>query len=118
MASSKAVKHRLVLLRHGESTWNAENRFTGWADVDLSPKGEEEARAAGRALLEAGISFDACFTSVLKRAIRTSWTVLRVLDSEWIPSQHFWRLNERSYGGLQGLNKAETAGTMPAMLQG
>lgn len=100
---------KLVLLRHGESTWNKENRFTGWTDVDLSEKGLEEARAAGKLLKEQGFSFDVAHTSVLKRAIRTLWIALDELDLMWIPVQKSWRLNERHYGGLQGLNKAETA---------
>ena len=101
--------HRLVLLRHGESHWNRENRFTGWTDVDLSQKGIEEARAAGKHLKSAGYSFDLAFTSVLKRAIRTLWIALDELDLMWIPVEKSWRLNERHYGALQGLNKAEMA---------
>lgn len=101
--------HKLVLLRHGESVWNYENRFTGWTDVDLSEKGREEAAAAGKALRGAGLTFDVAYTSVLKRAIRTLWTVLDVMDLMWLPVQRCWRLNERHYGALQGLNKAETA---------
>jgi 2,3-bisphosphoglycerate-dependent phosphoglycerate mutase len=101
--------HRVVLLRHGESTWNRENRFTGWTDVDLSVKGTEEAQTAGRLLKQEGYSFDIAFTSVLKRAIRTCWIVLDELDELWIPVERSWRLNERHYGALQGLNKAETA---------
>jgi len=100
---------KLVLLRHGESQWNKENRFTGWVDVDLSPKGVEEARAAGRAMAAAGLDFDRCHTSVLKRAIKTLWLALESMDRMWLPVAHSWRLNERHYGGLQGLNKAETA---------
>ena len=100
---------RMVLLRHGESQWNLENRFTGWTDVDLSAKGIEEAKAAGRALKDAGFIFDVAFTSVLKRAIRTLWIVLEETDRMWIPQRKSWRLNERHYGALQGLNKAETA---------
>lgn len=100
---------QLVLLRHGESTWNKENRFTGWTDVDLSEKGFEEAKAAGRLLKEKGFVFDVAHTSVLKRAIRTLWLTLDELDLMWIPVKKDWRLNERHYGGLQGLNKAETA---------
>ena len=100
---------RLVLLRHGESDWNRENRFTGWTDVDLSPKGIEEARAAGRSLAAAGLRFDLAFTSVLKRAIRTLWIGLEELDQMWLPVEKSWRLNERHYGALQGLNKAEMA---------
>ncbi|GAB4170212.1 MAG: 2,3-diphosphoglycerate-dependent phosphoglycerate mutase [Rhodocyclaceae bacterium] len=100
---------KLVLLRHGESVWNRENRFTGWTDVDLTDKGMEEASSASRLLAEAGFAFDLAFTSVLKRAIRTLWIVLDGLDRMWIPVEHSWRLNERHYGALQGLNKAETA---------
>ena len=99
----------LVLLRHGESTWNKENRFTGWTDVDLSERGREEARAAGRLLKEGGYAFDLAYTSVLKRAIRTLWIALDELDQMWLPVVGSWRLNERHYGALQGLNKAETA---------
>ena len=99
----------LVLLRHGESIWNKENRFTGWTDVDLSEKGVEEASMAGQRLLKEGYVFDLAFTSVLKRAIRTLWITLDGMDLMWIPVRHSWRLNERHYGGLQGLNKAETA---------
>jgi 2,3-bisphosphoglycerate-dependent phosphoglycerate mutase len=101
--------HKLVLLRHGESTWNRENRFTGWTDVDLSPKGVEEARAGGRQLRDGGYRFDLAFTSVLKRAIRTLWLSLEELDQMWLPVEKSWRLNERHYGALQGLNKAEMA---------
>ena len=101
--------YKVVLLRHGESTWNKENRFTGWTDVDLSEKGREEAREAGRLLKEGGYVFDLAYTSVLKRAIRTLWIALDEMDLMWIPVQKSWRLNERHYGGLQGLNKAETA---------
>ena len=100
---------RLVLLRHGESDWNRENRFTGWTDVDLSQKGIEEARTAGKLLKSGGYSFDVAFTSVLKRAIRTLWIALDELDLMWIPVQKSWQLNERHYGALQGLNKAEMA---------
>ena len=99
----------LVLLRHGESTWNKENRFTGWTDVDLSDKGRQEAAEAGRLLKEGGYVFDVAFTSVLKRAIRTLWITLDTLNLTWIPVNKNWRLNERHYGALQGLNKAETA---------
>jgi 2,3-bisphosphoglycerate-dependent phosphoglycerate mutase len=99
----------VVLLRHGESTWNKENRFTGWTDVDLSDKGREEAAAAGRLLKQDGFVFDVAYTSVLKRAIRTCWMALDELDLLWIPMIRNWRLNERHYGALQGLNKAETA---------
>jgi 2,3-bisphosphoglycerate-dependent phosphoglycerate mutase len=101
--------HRLVLLRHGESVWNRENRFTGWTDVGLTDTGVEEARAAGRLLREEGYSFDVAFTSVLKRAIQTLWLTLEELDQMWLPVQKSWRLNERHYGALQGLNKAEMA---------
>ena len=101
--------HRLVLLRHGESDWNKENRFTGWTDVDLSDKGRIEARDAGRLLLAEKFEFDVAHTSVLKRAIRTLWIVLDEMDLMWIPVHRSWRLNERHYGALQGLNKAETA---------
>jgi 2,3-bisphosphoglycerate-dependent phosphoglycerate mutase len=100
---------KLVLLRHGESTWNKENRFTGWTDVDLSEKGKEEAHKAGLILKEQGYSFEAAYTSVLKRAIRTLWITLDEMDLMWIPVYRSWRLNERHYGALQGLNKAETA---------
>jgi 2,3-bisphosphoglycerate-dependent phosphoglycerate mutase len=100
---------KLVLLRHGESVWNRENRFTGWTDVDLSAQGVEEAKDAGSALREGGFAFDVAYTSVLKRAIRTLWIVLDELDLMWIPVHNSWRLNERHYGALQGLNKAETA---------
>ena len=100
---------RLVLIRHGESTWNRENRFTGWTDVDLSDKGRGEAKEAGRLLRGEGFVFDVAYTSVLKRAIRTCWMVLDELDLLWIPMERSWRLNERHYGALQGLDKAETA---------
>ncbi len=100
---------RLVLLRHGESDWNRENRFTGWTDVDLSAKGIGEARAAGRSLAAAGLRFDLAFTSLLKRAIRTLWIGLEELDQMWLPVEKSWRLNERHYGALQGLDKAEMA---------
>ena len=99
----------LVLLRHGESTWNKENRFTGWTDVDLSDRGRDEAREAGRLLRQGGYTFDLAYTSVLKRAIRTLWIALDELDQMWLPVVKDWRLNERHYGALQGLNKAETA---------
>ncbi|MGA7986284.1 MAG: 2,3-diphosphoglycerate-dependent phosphoglycerate mutase [Burkholderiales bacterium] len=105
----QAAAHKLVLLRHGESDWNRENRFTGWTDVDLSAKGIDEARAAGRLLREEHYGFDRCFTSVLKRAIRTLWLALDEMDLMWLPVDKSWRLNERHYGALQGLNKAETA---------
>jgi 2,3-bisphosphoglycerate-dependent phosphoglycerate mutase len=101
--------HRIVFLRHGESTWNRENRFTGWTDVDLSAAGVEEARAAGRLLRAEGYAFDAAHTSVLKRAIRTLWLALEEMDRCWLPVEKSWRLNERHYGDLQGLNKAEMA---------
>ena len=100
---------KLVLVRHGESTWNKENRFTGWTDVDLSEKGRQEAQEAGEVLKTEGYIFDVAYTSVLKRAIRTLWTVLDEMDLMWIPVHRSWRLNERHYGALQGLNKAETA---------
>ena len=100
---------KLVLLRHGESVWNRENIFTGWTDVDLSEKGISEARSAGALLKKEGYAFDMAFTSRLKRAIRTLWLVLDEMDLMWIPVQRTWRLNERHYGSLQGLNKAETA---------
>jgi 2,3-bisphosphoglycerate-dependent phosphoglycerate mutase len=100
---------RLVVLRHGESAWNAENRFTGWTDVGLSEKGAQEAVRAGMRLAREGFTFDAAFTSMLKRAIKTLWIVLEEMDLMWIPVRHSWRLNERHYGALQGLNKAETA---------
>jgi len=99
----------VVLIRHGESDWNKQNRFTGWTDVDLSEKGLAEAREGGRVLKAGGYTFDVAYTSVLKRAIRTLWTVLDELDLMWIPIHHSWRLNERHYGALQGLNKSETA---------
>jgi len=101
--------YKVVLLRHGESTWNKENRFTGWTDVDLSERGREEAKRAGEVLRAEEYTFDVAFTSVLKRAIRTLWFVQDVLDLMWIPTTKAWQLNERHYGALQGLNKAETA---------
>ena len=101
--------HKLVLLRHGESDWNRENRFTGWTDVDLSQKGVEEARAAGRLMKSGGYAFDLAFTSLLKRAIRTLWLALDELDRMWVPEVKDWRLNERHYGALQGLSKSEMA---------
>jgi 2,3-bisphosphoglycerate-dependent phosphoglycerate mutase len=101
--------HKVVLLRHGFSTWNKENRFTGWTDVDLADEGRQEAAEAGRLLKESGFVFDIAYTSVLKRAIRTLWIALDILDQMWIPVEKSWRLNERHYGALQGLNKAETA---------
>src|ERR671911_946693 len=100
---------KLVLVRHGQSTWNLENLFTGWVDVDLTEQGRNEARAAGRLLKEQGFEFQVAFTSVLKRAIRTLWFALDEMDMMWIPVHRSWRLNERHYGALQGLNKAETA---------
>ena len=101
--------YKIVLLRHGESQWNKENRFTGWTDVDLSEKGIEEAKKAGKLMKEAGFEFDIAYTSVLKRAIKTLWLALEEMDLMWIPVFNTWRLNERHYGALQGLNKAETA---------
>ncbi|MEO7337073.1 MAG: 2,3-diphosphoglycerate-dependent phosphoglycerate mutase [Caldimonas sp.] len=101
--------HKLVLIRHGESTWNLENRFTGWTDVPLTPTGVEQARAAGRLLKQEGCDFDMAYTSVLKRAIWTLWHALEEMDRAWLPIVNDWRLNERHYGALQGLNKAETA---------
>ena len=101
--------HKIVLLRHGESEWNKENRFTGWTDVPLSEKGLLEAQSAGKVLKEKGFVFDKAYTSVLKRAIKTLWSVLEEMDLMWIPVENSWKLNERHYGALQGLNKAETA---------
>ncbi|MDB5946273.1 MAG: hypothetical protein JWQ33_1299 [Ramlibacter sp.] len=101
--------YKLVLLRHGESTWNLENRFSGWTDVDLTPTGLQQAKDAGRLLKAEGYDFDLCYTSVLKRATRTLWHCLDEMDRTWLPVAHSWRLNERHYGALQGLNKAETA---------
>ncbi len=100
---------KLVLLRHGQSQWNLENRFTGWTDVDLTEQGEQEARESARLLTEEGFTFDVAYTSVLKRAIRTLWIVMDKMDLMWIPVHRSWRLNERHYGALQGLNKSETA---------
>jgi 2,3-bisphosphoglycerate-dependent phosphoglycerate mutase len=100
--------HKLVLLRHGQSQWNLDNRFTGWVDVPLSELGMKEAKEAGRLIQEAGLTFDVAYTSVLKRAIKTLWIALEELDLMWIPVHRSWRLNERMYGALQGLNKAET----------
>lgn len=100
---------KLVLLRHGQSTWNEENRFTGWTDVDLTPKGVDEAESSARLLTDGGYDFDVAYTSVLKRAIRTLWIVQERMDCMWLPVVRHWRLNERHYGALQGLNKAETA---------
>lgn len=101
--------YKIVLLRHGESVWNQENRFTGWTDVGLTEKGLAEAKAAGQLLKKEGFDFDIAFTSVLKRAIKTLWTVLEETERMWIPIHHSWRLNERHYGALQGLDKSETA---------
>ena len=101
--------HQLVLIRHGQSTWNLDNRFTGWTDVDLSEQGNREARDAGKVIRAEGFEFDQVYTSVLKRAIRTMWHVLSELDQMWLPVVRDWRLNERHYGALQGLNKSETA---------
>ncbi len=103
------AKYTLVLLRHGQSTWNLENRFTGWTDVDLSEQGRVEAHSAGKLLCENGYTFDIAYTSVLKRAIKTLWIVLEEMELEWIPVVRAWQLNERHYGALQGLNKAEMA---------
>lgn len=101
--------YKLILVRHGESIWNKENRFTGWSDVDLSEKGEQEARHAGKLIKKAGITFDIAYSSVLKRAIRTQHLLEEAADLVWVPEIHHWRLNERHYGALQGLNKADTA---------
>jgi 2,3-bisphosphoglycerate-dependent phosphoglycerate mutase len=101
--------HKLVLIRHGESTWNLENRFTGWTDVDLTPTGIEQAKNAGRLLRDSGFDFDLAYTSVLKRSTRTLWHCLDEMDRTWLPVVHSWRLNERHYGALQGLNKADMA---------
>src|SRR5947209_16170035 len=101
--------HKLVLLRHGQSAWNKENRFTGWVDVPLSAAGETEAHAGGKLLKEGGYVFDVAYTSLLKRAIKTLWIALEELDQMWLPVHNSWRLNERMYGALQGLDKAETA---------
>ena len=101
--------YKVVLLRHGQSQWNLENRFTGWHDVDLTEQGQAEARSAGQVLKENGFVFDKAYSSVLKRAIRTLWLALEELDQVWLPVRRDWRLNERHYGALQGLNKAETA---------
>src|SRR5450756_2482166 len=106
--------YKIVLLRHGESTWNKENRFTGWTDVDLSEKGIVEAHGAGRLLKESGFTFDLAYISVLKRAIRTLWIALDEMDLMWIPQIRSWRLNERHYGALQGLNKACLLYTSPS----
>ncbi|NIA53280.1 2,3-diphosphoglycerate-dependent phosphoglycerate mutase [Massilia sp. TW-1] len=101
--------YKIVFMRHGESTWNLENRFTGWTDVDLTDKGVNEAKLAGRLLKEAGFTFDLAYTSVLKRAIRTLWLAMDEMDMMWLPVKNDWRLNERHYGALQGLDKGETA---------
>lgn len=103
------MTYKLVLIRHGQSTWNLENRFTGWTDVDLTPLGREEAVKAGRLLKAEGYAFDVAYTSVLRRAIKTLWNVLEQMELEWIPVNRAWQLNERHYGGLQGLDKSETA---------
>ena len=100
---------QLVLIRHGQSLWNAQNRFTGWEDIDLSPQGEFEAQKAGLLLIQKKINFDVAYTSLLKRAVRTLWIILREMDAVWLPVHKSWRLNERHYGSLQGLNKKETA---------
>ena len=109
MYDQRQTHRTLVLLRHGESTWNRENRFTGWTDVDLTTTGRKQAQDAGRILREHGFTFDVAYTSVLKRGIRTLWIVLDEMDLMWIPIHSCWRLNERHYGSLQGLNKSETA---------
>jgi len=101
--------YKVVLMRHGQSIWNLENRFTGWTDVDLTDQGRNEAQAGAKAILDAGLTFDVAYTSVLKRAIRTLWLTLDAMDLMWIPVHRSWRLNERHYGNLQGLNKSETA---------
>ncbi len=103
------MPHTLVLVRHGQSTWNLDNRFTGWKDVDLTDQGREEAAAAGKLIRDAGLTFDVAYTSVLTRAIRTLWSILDELDLLWLPVHRHWQLNERHYGALQGLNKSETA---------
>jgi 2,3-bisphosphoglycerate-dependent phosphoglycerate mutase len=108
-AHPRAAMHKLVLIRHGESTWNLENRFTGWTDVDLTPTGIVQAQQSGRLLRAEGWDFDLCYTSVLKRATRTLWHCLDEMDRTWLPVVHSWRLNERHYGALQGLNKADMA---------
>jgi 2,3-bisphosphoglycerate-dependent phosphoglycerate mutase len=108
-ASQKNPMYKLVLIRHGESTWNLENRFTGWTDVGLTPLGVQQAQEAGRLLKAEGFDFDVCYTSVLKRAIWTLWHALDQMDRTWLPVVHAWRLNERHYGALQGLNKADMA---------
>jgi len=103
------MTYKLVLIRHGQSTWNLENKFTGWTDVDLTPLGREEAIKAGKLLKAEGYTFDVAYTSVLRRAIKTLWNVLEQMELEWIPVTRAWQLNERHYGGLQGLDKSETA---------
>jgi 2,3-bisphosphoglycerate-dependent phosphoglycerate mutase len=108
MTDATRIPGKLILVRHGQSTWNVDNLFTGWTDVDLSPQGLEEARQAGREILRAGLRLDFAFTSVLKRAIRTLWCILDETDRMWIPVERSWRLNERHYGALQGLNKTQT----------
>ncbi|HVY66549.1 MAG TPA: 2,3-diphosphoglycerate-dependent phosphoglycerate mutase [Gammaproteobacteria bacterium] len=110
-SNARPAVGRLVFVRHGQSDWNEKNLFTGWTDVDLSPKGEAEARDAGRTLVKYGLAFDMAFTSVLTRAIRTLWLVLDEMKLMWIPVENSWRLNERHYGALQGLDKAQTAAT-------
>ncbi len=107
--SAMKPAYKLVLVRHGESTWNSENRFTGWTDVDLSAKGVDEAKSAARLIKESNLEFDHVYTSVLKRAIRTMWSILDLTDQMWLPVTRAWQLNERHYGALQGLNKTETA---------
>lgn len=109
MVGGTSVSGTLILLRHGQSQWNLENRFTGWVDVDLTPQGREEAKAAGELLLKQGMQIDRAFVSVLKRAVRTLWITLDAMDQMWIPVERSWKLNERHYGALQGLNKPETA---------
>lgn len=108
-AATMTAVHRLVIVRHGESSWNQENRFCGWFDADLSEKGVGEAKRGAQAIKDAGLKFDVCYTSVLKRAIKTLWTIMEGTDQMWLPVIRSWRLNERHYGGLTGLNKAETA---------
>lgn len=103
------TKYKLVLVRHGQSTWNLENRFTGWTDVGLSNQGEQEAHSSGKLLVEGGYTFDVAYTSVLKRAVKTLWIILEEMNLEWLPVYNAWQLNERHYGALQGLNKAEMA---------
>lgn len=105
----RMAAYKLVLIRHGESCWNQENRFCGWFDADLSEKGVEEAKRGALAIRDAGLKFDVCYTSVLKRAVKTLWTIMEGTDQMWLPVIRTWRLNERHYGGLTGLNKAETA---------